>query len=317
MTRISVVIPLYNKAPYIKRAIASILKQGIDDIEIIVVDGGSDDGGVEIVTGVGDQRIRLIHQKSKGVSEARNEGIAAAESDLIAFLDADDEWFPGFLSTILSLRERFPEAGLYATAYMRCEPDGHRTYPQYAAIPEHPWSGILPSYMKSAYRGTEPAWTSIAVIPKDVLERTGGFLAGKSYGEDVELWFRIVIRYPVAFSTEIGGIYHRDTSNHLDMSGMMDITKDIPVLETARIALEDNSISSECKDDIREYMTKLTLQIAYGHMIAGDIRNARTVLRSCDTQYFSRQKMGLLVLSYLPLLVIQRLISLREGIKRR
>ena len=130
-----------------------------------------------------------------------------------------------------------------------------------------------------------------------------------------ELW--IVIRYPVAFSTEIGGIYHRDTSNHLDMSGMMDITKDIPVLETARIALEDNSISSECKDDIKEYMTKLTLQIAYGHLIAGDIMSARSVLRSCDTQYFSKKKMGLLVLSYLPHQIIQRLISLRERVKRR
>jgi len=243
--------------------------------------------------------------------------LAAAESDLIAFLDADDEWLPGFLNTILSLQERFPQAGLYATAYVRCEEGGHRTYPHYAAMPESPWSGILPSYMKSAYRGTEPAWTSIVVIPKDVLKSTGGFLAGKSYGEDVELWFRIAIRYPVAFSTEIRGIYHRDTSNHLDMSGMMDITKEIPVLETARTALEDENISSECKEDIKEYMTKLTLQIAYGHMLAGDIKNARSVLRSCDTRFFSRQKKGLMVLSYLPHQIIQRLISLREGVKRR
>ncbi len=96
MPLISVVIPLYNKEPYIKRAIDSILAQKIQDYEIIVIDDGSTDKSAEVVKSFPDPRIRLIQQENAGVSAARNRGIEEAKAELIAFLDADDEWTPIF-----------------------------------------------------------------------------------------------------------------------------------------------------------------------------------------------------------------------------
>ena len=112
ITIISVVIPLYNKERYIARAIQSALGQTYGDFELIVVDDGSTDGSVDIVSQFADTRLRLINQANAGVGAARNRGIKDAKYELITFLDADDEWMPDFLETVLELREEFPEASL-------------------------------------------------------------------------------------------------------------------------------------------------------------------------------------------------------------
>ena len=122
--RISIVIPLYNKAASVTRSLRSVFAQGCPDVEILVIDDGSTDGGDEVVRGIADRRIRLIRQENRGVSAARNRGIAEAAADWVAFLDADDEWLPGFLETIFGLRSQFPDCDVFATAYFYCLPDG-------------------------------------------------------------------------------------------------------------------------------------------------------------------------------------------------
>lgn len=82
-----------------------------------------------------DNRFRLIHQKDRGVSSARNIGINNARSELVAFLDADDEWLPIHLETILSLRQKYPYAGAYTTSYIFFEEHGKIIKPRYREIP--------------------------------------------------------------------------------------------------------------------------------------------------------------------------------------
>ncbi len=113
----SVVIPLYNKSQYINRALNSVLFQSIQDFEIVVIDDGSVDGGGDLVRKYADQRIRLIRQENQGASAARNNGYRVTRSEFVAFLDADDEWKPGFLEKIKELVEKFPNCGAFGTSF--------------------------------------------------------------------------------------------------------------------------------------------------------------------------------------------------------
>jgi len=101
MARVDIVIPLYNKAACVGRAIRSILNQTMTDWSLIVVDDGSTDNGPDVVRTFNDPRIRLIQQQNAGPGAARNRGIAEATSEYIAFLDADDEWLPFHLENSL------------------------------------------------------------------------------------------------------------------------------------------------------------------------------------------------------------------------
>ncbi|MBK8060984.1 MAG: glycosyltransferase family 2 protein [Gemmatimonadetes bacterium] len=97
MPQVSVVVPLYNKEPYVRRALDSIAAQSFADFEVVIVDDGSQDGSAAIAAGYPDSRFRMIRQANAGPGAARNRGIAEAKGEWIAFLDADDEWLPDYL----------------------------------------------------------------------------------------------------------------------------------------------------------------------------------------------------------------------------
>jgi glycosyltransferase involved in cell wall biosynthesis len=98
---ISVIIPLYNKAHTIVNTLNTVLRQTFQDFEIVIVNDGSTDNGVEVITtAFNDVRIKIINQANGGVSGARNTGADAAQYNYLAFLDADDEWKLGYLAKI-------------------------------------------------------------------------------------------------------------------------------------------------------------------------------------------------------------------------
>lgn len=96
---VSVVIPAYNSAATIERAVRSVLTQDYGSIEVIVIDDGSADRTAEIAEAISDNRLRVIRQSNAGPAAARNRGIRETRGEFIAFLDADDEWTPTHLST--------------------------------------------------------------------------------------------------------------------------------------------------------------------------------------------------------------------------
>src|SRR5690242_20716958 len=91
---ISIIIPVYNAEVYIKSTIKSVLCQTYTNFEIVVVDDGGTDESIRLIEALNDPRIRIIRQPNQGVSVARNNGVAAAKGDYIAFLDSDDLWYP-------------------------------------------------------------------------------------------------------------------------------------------------------------------------------------------------------------------------------
>jgi len=120
---VSVIIPTYNRAHVLARAIQSVLNQTYQDFEIIVVDDGSTDNTEEVIKSFNDPRIRYIrHEENKGAAAARNTGIKAAKGEFIAFQDSDDEWLPKKLEKQMEAFDNAsPKVGVVYTGFWSIE----------------------------------------------------------------------------------------------------------------------------------------------------------------------------------------------------
>jgi glycosyltransferase involved in cell wall biosynthesis len=296
---VSVVIPLYNKGPYIARALNSVLSQTAQNFEVIVVDDGSTDDGADVVRGFGDPRIMLIQQENKGVSAARNRGIEAARANLIAFLDADDEWLPKHLETLMRLWERYPVAGAYGTAYlMKMKNLSVRVAPFSSEIPKGPWEGLLPNYFKAAAMGEPPISASTVAVSKCILNEMGGFNTEAWWAEDTDLWGRIALKYPIAFSWEGGGIYHLETSNRA--GNRVEPVEENIFVSSALKALQAGKVPPELRDDLLEYIASKQILTACRNLQAGRPDLAKCNLMNCKTQYLWKSKYWALFWTYVP-----------------
>lgn len=299
MPLVSVVIPLFNKGPHIARTINSVLSQTFQDFEVIVVDGGSTDNGVSVVKGFHDLRISLVMQDGKGVSQARNQGVQLAKTDLIAFLDADDEWMPRHLQCIIRLTAKYPNAGIFTTAYKIQEPDGKTRWANYKNIPEQPWEGLLPNYFESLARGEYPVTSSVVAIPKKIFIEAGGFPQGYWWGEDVDLFCKIALKYSVAFCREQGAIYHTEATNRT-LHRKIQPDYEEPFIKTARSAITDGAVSPEFIEPLKECICQREIDRAMRLVMAGNGITARAILKKCQTRYHYASKVRCLMLSYVP-----------------
>ena len=312
MPEVSVVIPLYNKAPYIARALASVITQTCQGFEVIVIDDGSTDGGAEIVRRLDDTRIRVIRQENRGVSAARNRGIESARTDFIAFLDADDEWTPTHLEALLRLRDRYPHAGAYGTAYLIKRADLAIQVPSIDAdgIPPEPWEGLLPNYFRAAFPGPSPLSSSAVAVPKAILNEMGGFNTAAWYGEDVDVWGRIALRYPIAFSRDGMAIYHKEATNRA-------CDKKEPIHEhifvtSAREALQTGEVPAAWREDLLEYVASRQIQIAARNIEAGRPDLARIILKNCRTRRLRGYRYRVQILAYIPSSVYRAMSNWRS-----
>lgn len=196
---ISVVIPLYNKKECVAHTLECVLNQTYQEFEVVVVDDGSTDGSAEVVEGFADERIRLIRQENGGVSAARNRGIKEARSEYVAFLDADDEWKPEHLQTLVGLVEKYPQCGAYSTNYEFKQGDKVKQT-ILNKIPFEGDDGVLTNYFEVASCSHPPVWTSAVCIKKSLLNEIGGFPVGIKSGEDLLTWALIAIKTGIAFS---------------------------------------------------------------------------------------------------------------------
>ena len=204
---VSVVIPLYNKQDSIESTINSVLVQIYGDFELIVVDDGSTDRSTDIVRQYDDPRIKLIEKRNGGVSSARNEGIKSAESEYVAFLDGDDLWEPGFLEEIARMIKDFPDAGIWGTSYYFLENGVRRTA-------DKPLSdGYYGIVDNTGWDKAHIYCSSAVCCKKSALEQIGLFDERVAYGEDLDVWWRIMLNYPGAFSNKPLAVYRFDESN--------------------------------------------------------------------------------------------------------
>jgi len=210
--RFSVIIPLYNKAPYVATAIDSVLAQSFTDYELIIMDDGSKDDSYVIASKSieGRQNCHLYRQKNAGVSMARNNSVAISTGNYLCFLDADDWWDPCFLEEMSKLMDAFPDAGIYGTNYTIVNETKRKTRVAQIGVEEGFEKGYINyclAYAKTMYM---PLWTGAVCIPRKVFDEMKGFPKGVKLGEDFILWVSIALKHNVAFLNKPLAYYNQD-----------------------------------------------------------------------------------------------------------
>lgn len=204
----SVIIPLYNKAPYIAKAIESVLGQTYRDFEVIVIDDGSTDQSLEVAKTFENKSITIISQPNSGVSTARNNGVKLAKHPYICFLDADDWWHPTFLEEMKQLITDFPDAGIYGSGYYIVKNGQERIAP--IGVPQGFERGIIDYCEVYAKTLCMPIWTGAVIVPKNIFDEEGGFKSQLKLGEDFDLWIRIVLKHKAILVNKPLAYYNQD-----------------------------------------------------------------------------------------------------------
>lgn len=202
---VSVIIPTYNRATLLPRAIASVLSQDLTDLELIVIDDGSSDGTQEVLAGIKDPRLSCIRfNENRGIGAARHEAVRRARGDFIAFIDSDDIWLPGKLRFQVDVLQRHPSIDVLFGDYRNINHVKHldkkgfeQTARGLATVKVRALeadiceitAGLPEALLVSNFIGT----CSMVVLRRNVFDRVGNFNPKLSV-EDLELWWRASLK---------------------------------------------------------------------------------------------------------------------------
>jgi glycosyltransferase involved in cell wall biosynthesis len=192
---VSVIIPVRNCCEYIQEALASVLAQDYPNLEVIIIDDGSDDFEYSELERI-DSRIQVHRQPGLGVSRARNTAMKLARGKYFAFLDADDIWFPGKLLAQINYFERHPEVGCVFGGFTKWHCDADGNFPDASEMvadcrqirecdPER--SGWIYTRLLMG----QLVGMNTAVIRREVFEQLGGFDDSMRIGEDYLFWLKV------------------------------------------------------------------------------------------------------------------------------
>lgn len=267
----SVIIPLYNKQNSITATIQTVLTQNYKNFEIIVVDDGSTDESVLKVLKIQDNRIRLIQKSNKGVSSARNIGIAEAKYRYIALLDADDIWEPEYLSEQKSLIDDFPDARMWGCGWGYLENSKKSEIPH--GIPLG-FRGKIEDYF-GMKKKSMVFWTSSVVIDKLIFEEIQAFDDHMKIGEDWDVWFRIILQYEAVFYNKTLSYYRQDSENR-------ECKRKIPITDRMPYYIEKYENFRQFNKSFRKWFDYHTALVMQDHYFVEKDKRAEVVLKKLD-----------------------------------
>jgi len=220
---VSVVLPTYNRAWRIGRAIRSVENQTCGDVELIVVDDGSTDDTERVVTAIPDPRIRYVrHSKRRGGSAARNTGIELARAGLIAFLDSDDEWLPDkLLHQLAVIRRADSDVGLVYSDFLRVHADGREVRHRPVA------------------RGISIGYPSRWLARREVFAVVGGFDVDMPAMQDTEMSIRIQQAFSLHHDPVVVMKYHVTSESVSRSAGNILLAADALIKRYAHVVTKD------------------------------------------------------------------------------
>lgn len=276
MITFSVIIPTYNRANVIGRAIKSVLAQSFDNLELLIVDDGSTDNTVNAIAGFADKRIRYIkHEHNKGQNFARNTGVMAATGQYVAFLDSDDEWAGDMLQKVYNKFKSDPELGC--------------VYSRIFGTTSFDLEGYI--YREALAQGYISSMITLSV-KKECLEKVGLFDVAFTVCDDDEICFRLAKEYKFGLIRECLALTHSD--------GGAQVTSDR--LDNARGWLR---LFNKYQEDILKYCGKEVLVRHYCNcarqfLDAGDRSTAQKLLDDAMRLKKNTDVLKTLILLYIP-----------------
>ncbi|MEW6570513.1 MAG: glycosyltransferase [Nitrospirota bacterium] len=203
MPKVSIIIPTFNRAEFLRSAIKSVLNQTFQDFEIIVVDDASKDNTREVVDRFHDSRIKyLYHNNNGGEAHARNTGMMNSNGQYIAFLDDDDEWLPDKLRLQVDLLDRSSvKCGLVYTGYVAIDRINEKILLRRFPVKR---GEVQEEILVGNFIGAP----STVVLRRECIERVGLFDERITYGLDYDLWIRISEHYHFDYVEDCLVIYN-------------------------------------------------------------------------------------------------------------
>jgi hypothetical protein len=279
--RVSVVIPAYNGARFIREAVDSALAQDYPALEVIVVDDGSTDGTTAILASYGG-RIRMLSQSNRGCAAARNLGVAHARGRYVAFLDADDVWWPWKIRCqVQALEEtgyrmvysRFivwqPQADdSYLSAERMFSGEGIAHVSDCALVTGCTYEALLKDCM---------VWTSTVLLERAALDEAGGFDEALELSEDYDLWLRLSRRLPMLGLEQPTALYRQHP--HSITRGARDANYEYLVLNRALVQWGSGTLQDS--GAMRARLAGSMFNHGYSHYKGGNARIAAMSFLQC------------------------------------
>jgi glycosyltransferase involved in cell wall biosynthesis len=212
---VSVIIPTFNRAKLLPKALACVAAQDYRPLQVVVVDAGSTDGTKEIIPGqkakLAEQGVELVFvsQPNGGPASARNRGFSLCGGSCIAFLDSDDLWMPTTVSTLHRLLIEHPSAGMTFCALTCIDIDDRFIGYRPTRLPPEPHEGLLAKPFEQ-FLTYVPTNTTCIMIRRSVLTDVGVFDTTLHIGEDWDLWYRITQKYDAAYTLDASLAKSRD-----------------------------------------------------------------------------------------------------------
>ncbi|MHB0912205.1 MAG: glycosyltransferase family 2 protein [Armatimonadota bacterium] len=250
---VSVVIPMFNSQHVVQRAINSILKQSVQDFEIIVVDDGSSDNGPYVVRHIADPRIKLLSQANSGPGIARNHGLELAIGEFIAFLDTDDEWLPDFLEVTLDFLYKHSSCAAVFTSYeLILDTDSSPNHKSNIRTLD---TGVY-QLTKSSSMGLANALLAFMctvnfLARKKDIKDLNGFYAkpGCTYGEDRYLHLKLLFSRSIGIISKSHVIVHGEASM---LSRSIECNRPVEA-----VLLDASGVEAACKPELSSLLDKV------------------------------------------------------------
>lgn len=287
---ISIVIAAYNCEPYLEQAVRSIQAQRYQDLEVLIVNDGSTDNTRQLAERLAreDPRITVINQvNSGGPAQPRNLGIARSHGEYICFLDPDDYWYPDKLEKQIALIESLPDVDLVFSDMHRVDEHGVNLGPTYLARVNYMDTAVdhleqiapnvyvtRPSFYPYSSVGTVGPVTSSIVLRRRALEGLDQYFPlDLLVGEDIDLWFRILIKGKAAFINEALHAYRQHSASLMHDDRRVSIG--LSATHVRNYARVESLLSPEQKRQYRQRIATYLFDWGYEQLIIGSPSSAR------------------------------------------